>query len=1529
MAIALEHFCTKTGLPIVVDGQPVTETIEHCLAEYFAPNATFKLGTVYPRLTTDTDLKQFENQGLTLQFAADDRFYFMDEQLRQKMFDAPHFGAAYGSNMFTPCKSFSQRENLRVLVVDASTGENGGVMPNNEAVKLVGDGDGKIDANLHELLGNSATTPFQTRFGIKERRAGLNADDETKPKVETWQLGKGTFAPRDLSLVGNGYDLVISTDQLKGRKNKENELGILGSDGKPIKVGNEIQPGEYLMTMGIGNKTDAYYGITSTGAQFWNSFPLGVEGDVLPRLERRLEELKNMANDPRKIAQDYIDSMDAKYKYQIQTQSEDYIDFENLNLGAINSLIDNALGSTDQDLMYRVLKADLDGHCQVLELPKVIDKLQEHWREQYMDCATGRFIKFDSAMAQTSHQLAENEVCYPNFPDAAEVIVYRGPTANSNTIDVYINRHLSDEPHDIGTIKMSPLGLKHSLSDCDGDRMAIALASEFPHTSAEIKERQQEQNRYAEIIKLTKKAYEGSFEQIALEAMENKVGLIANLCMKGIALENECTSIPKQEAWSLMRDISIGAVGMLSLESNSKHLVNYPPEIRKQIVELSKLCQEELDKQADIKQYNSLEDYNISRNKRSLPLLSEKDVDIYLEKSRKFYHDVVGILGGQLQIEVDRGKSANRSDSETVNACNAIIKNLDVAPWVEERKVDEVYATRAMNTKGHGAIDRTIQPTNVAFAESALVARSTQQFQDLFKGVEFTPTQKNKAVELKKTYDTLMNRAIEISREVEEAPGLRLIATSARGNAIEIIGLGEFKHPNAFNTNRKLDMMIVENNNPKTKAQNKWIAIAPVFDKQGLPELKDNGLPVRKKLGYVTKESATKYSQKMKQYEEFKELTPEVLPGLTSSQVRAAFSQVKEFAQLTKQSIPDSQKEVMAAAMWKVSTANAESREGGFKKTSAVFAMFGEQLIGRLQELQFTDFVVVGTHKPSNEHLGRKWIGEKVSCSIEQAPDPADPTQNKRWLVVEGKKLGVFRSESAQLPIGTCFEAEISSPPSASVIITSSQGNQLKVGQIKKYASSDREWQSEKGVVTVNVTGSSKALTPIALIDGKPLGVIDKESFANLSEKLSAKGIKIQDFQFNATLESAPATIANIKIDSETVTYPEVWTKEEPTVMNKLHCLTDTLTPLLKKQYTEKAEGLLHDGQAGLKAYLIPGEEFEKFMQEKNQNAESIKALSDEVEKKFGTQSFIGIAQKDNVEELYFGILIPTERSKEKIANRLENTFNFPLEYEQMQSGQRTKLIAIPLDDMQELISNALSRQQHRESAAPLQAAISPLSGVQRPLETVLLQTVDGDSISYKLKVDPGKMDATASWLQKNGAEFNLMQPNSPGDRATFTIASIHDAALNKLIEKYPPQNAASEQQSSLESNAKSSIAEPLQQPSTRSHREDWEKTMLKQALASLKANPANAAEEIQTSTFNDGKYRVIHHVESETLRIVDETSHRGTVYKAHKGKAAQTCKFTDAEKENFLQVQPSERDSMHDTSQHKEQQKPKGWERE
>ena len=312
---------------------------------------------------------------------------------------------------------------------------------------------------------------------------------------------------------------------------------------------------------------------------------------------------------------------------------------------------------------------------------------------------------------------------------------------------------------------------------------------------------------------------------------------------------------------------------------------------------------------------------------------------------------------------------------------------------------------------------------------------------------------------------------------------------------------------------------------------------------------------------------------------------------MTPSQVRAAFKQVKEFATTTRESIPDSEKEAVAAAMWQISTTSKDDARYGFNKTSAAFAVFGEEIIAKLEQLQFTEFAVVGTHKPCNEHLGRKWVGEKVECAIEQAPDPANPTQNKRWLVAEDKKLGVFRSESAQLPIGTSFSAEITSPPSTSVIVTSTKGNQLKVGQLKKYEAASSEWKGEEGTITIKISNVGKSIKPIALVDDKPLGVIDKESLKVLTEKLNAKGIKVEGFKFEGKLESSPATIAHIKVDPQTIQYPQIWIKEEPLVTDKKKSLLDELKPILKENYQEKEnQGLLHDSEASLGVLAVKNE---------------------------------------------------------------------------------------------------------------------------------------------------------------------------------------------------------------------------------------------------------------------------------------------------------------------------------------------------
>ncbi len=158
--------------------------------------------------------------------------------------------------------------------------------------------------------------------------------------------------------------------------------------------------------------------------------------------------------------------------------------------------------------------------------------------------------------------------------------------------------------------------------------------------------------------------------------MENKIGVVANLCMKGIALENECISVPEAEAGKFIRDLSCAATEMLKAENQTFLPIKYPENLRSQIIELSQLCPQS------------------HLGKDQHPIILKFDIQKILEKIGKFYHDVVGTLGGQLQIEVDRGKSANRSNPEVVNALylsSSLVITSPLNAWSVEYKVLSLY----------------------------------------------------------------------------------------------------------------------------------------------------------------------------------------------------------------------------------------------------------------------------------------------------------------------------------------------------------------------------------------------------------------------------------------------------------------------------------------------------------------------------------------------------------------------------------------------------------------------------------------------------------------------------------------------------------------------------------------------------------------------------------------------------------------------------------------------------------------------
>ena len=188
---------------------------------------------------------------------------------------------------------------------------------------------------------------------------------------------------------------------------------------------------------------------------------------------------------------------------------------------------------------------------------------------------------------------------------------------------------------------------------------------------------------------------------------------------------------------------------------------------------------------------------------------------------------------------------------------------------------------------------------------------------------------------------------------------------------------------------------------------------------------------------------------------ELGKLDIDINPALNSSHEKAAFKLAYEYAAKVRENIPDKERLVTAAAMWNLSTKRVKEEYDINKRAGAVFAIFGEEIKQQLHQLQFTEFTVVGTHRDASEHKGKVWKGEKVPIQIELAPSYIDSSSEGRWIIAEGKKLGMLSPSDAQLPIKAIAKATISSEASTGVIITTPRGNSNEVNKLKSGAFAD------------------------------------------------------------------------------------------------------------------------------------------------------------------------------------------------------------------------------------------------------------------------------------------------------------------------------------------------------------------------------------------------------------------------------------------------------------------------------------------
>jgi hypothetical protein len=562
MTLYLAHFDTKLRQDL-----QLREPIKNCLAEYLFPDAQFSLGEINPDTVKTKDLQEY--QGMSLQFAAGKRMYFSDRPVRDLLYPNPSDGAAYGSLPFTPCQKFSQLQQARVLIINDSTGENNGILPREQAKKLVGDCHGKLSLELAEQLTGRKDAPFQFRLGIRHQES-----------CQVYRIAKGTLAP-DSRLekltstviyqkdkVKLGYDLILPTSSFKGRK---------GADS--------IQPGEYLLDLGIGVKTIAEYGKQSLGAQVLVNYPKGVQADIVPILQRKAKELGNVQSDLHSLAQYFVKTYEERTTWQEEEHLED-LDL----LSPLDALAEGEETSpqSQEKLLYDLLKSDLEHHGQLLEHPFVIDELKKFLQRQWMDIATGRAIKFQAALAQPSLDLAENEVCVPRMPDGAELIVTRSPLVNSNGVITLTNRHLPQLMRLEGTIHIhSETAAKHLQADFDGDRLAFERADKYPTLTAEIKEALLPENRYPDVVKRDKVPYQGSFEEIAVSAVNNDIGKIANQIMTAVTLRWETVLMPEEKKEGYVQQVAEYYRGILLKEAGG----SIPEQYREGVEAIASLSQ--------------------------------------------------------------------------------------------------------------------------------------------------------------------------------------------------------------------------------------------------------------------------------------------------------------------------------------------------------------------------------------------------------------------------------------------------------------------------------------------------------------------------------------------------------------------------------------------------------------------------------------------------------------------------------------------------------------------------------------------------------------------------------------------------------------------------------------------------------------------------------------------------------------------------------------------------------------------------
>ena len=631
--------------------------------------------------------------------------------------------------------------------------------------------------------------------------------------------------------------------------------------------------------------------------------------------------------------------------------------------------------------------------------------------------------------------------------------------------------------------------------DYDGDCIGVAKASLYPNLTAEAERRNLPQNAYSPTVKLKKQSFyleDGSqppFEKIAIHMSDSiSVGIINNQVTALEALESEIEVLKTYGTFEQKSNY---------LDKVSNH---YETLFEQERQKDPKLIREEY------KPYMQGV-VEIAHSQRT-PEIIQQAMDI----NRQMYRSMIEEGCYQNQIAVDLFKSAKKPEMDKIRE-NSRYLYRDVN-YIKDKKSPSVYLNTGITPKGYSPVELLISQTNKYFLQSQLESRPIVQFKDLFKGVEFTPQQKFAAIAAKYEFDQKFNAAVRASRRRETESGPSAIVQTDSGTQLEITNLTRYGHPliwKAQTLNIRLDEIKFTN----SERPHKLLAVAQIDGEVG-----SDGKPAYRNLGTVSQQSVTDHNLKAGMTIQGAKLL-ELKPELTRSQTKLLFALANDASEAFYASIPESEKLASAAAAWNICASrqdelevarkeNANPQAIAKKVSNFAFAAFPNEIISRLDKLQFTEPKLVTLNNEGNQFLGRDWNKDDLHpIEFRASHHPVGHERHVSRLMFvqdadgEYKEFAMLETRAGMLPIGTKAQANfIGVEPATAKATIGLPGNEpidITIRELKNFSYAGLVFNGEP----VNLEFGTVPMTDKTVkikIDALTLGELDSDSAQQLKE---------------------------------------------------------------------------------------------------------------------------------------------------------------------------------------------------------------------------------------------------------------------------------------------------------------------------------------------------------------------------------------------------------------------------------------------